>query len=758
MKREVQRSEPVGKTWTATCCLLLVLFGLVPNLRAEEKFHNALSLQGFTGILNTPNAEVTEEGKGYFLYSRQQEPKWRRVIDHEDNYILSLGLFPYIEASARFMEAPRKTSRYISDLSGNFKAQVPFIPRDGWLPQIAFGVQDVTGGQNSRDNAQKLKTWYGVATKDLWFLRMSAGYGAGPDRMEGLFGGVEAKAVDWLYVLGEYDTKETNVGLRLVTPDLFGYPVNLQVTVKTSLDYKPERPEFAFGLQFPLGFNRNNTTPVPKPVPPEPAATASAVTAEGAAALPPSNDRPLPKEGAQPTAPGTADVLHMVRSDLVAKGFQNVLVGRKGSELLVVEYENNLYNHNELDGLGVVLGTVLKDATKDFSAFRLVMKKKGIRVLQITAPSADLRAFMEDAAKADALRDSLRITPDCSDDGEVVYEAGDGNASWLTSSLVLYPGLKTYLGTEISSLDYLISIKPELFINTWKGAVIDARGDIPVLWSSNFDNGKAFHKDRNDSQLDRLMLFQALKITPTVMGNVGAGMVVHNLYGTLNELMWTPGSGDHRFRALQMYGEGTGGTTQKEAYVGTYRYFYAPLDTYIEGAAGKFFTQDKGVSVELRRFFGDTAVTLYYKNGTATDGRNHQAGGIQFELPLTPRRDMKPGRVQLRGTEDFSYAQETEIARKGNLNYLGTSIGVKPEPAYNLSRVFYNRDRLSDGYIREHLLRLRDAWLEYGVKAEDGKAGRTEMPKTRMSDDRKFGVWEDGRSEHGNVGKWEDVR
>ena len=54
------------------------------------EFHNALSLQGFTGLLNTPNAEVTDEGKVYLLYSNQQESQWRRNRESEKSYMFSL--------------------------------------------------------------------------------------------------------------------------------------------------------------------------------------------------------------------------------------------------------------------------------------------------------------------------------------------------------------------------------------------------------------------------------------------------------------------------------------------------------------------------------------------------------------------------------------------------------------------------------------------------------------------------------------------
>jgi hypothetical protein len=205
------------------------------------------------------------------------------------------------------------------------------------------------------------------------------------------------------------------------------------------------------------------------------------------------------------------------------------------------------------------------------------------------------------------------------------------------------------------------------------------------------------------------MLFQALKPAPGLMAIIGAGMVVKDSYGTLNEATWLSEKGEHRIRIMQLYAEEKG-NGKREVYLGGYRYYYSPLDTYLEGTAGKFWTQDTGALFELKRFFGDTAVTIFYKNSVTTDGKNHQAGGIQFSLPLTPRRDMQPYPVQIRGSEEWSYAQETGLFKS---NYLGTPTGIKPEPPFNIGRVFYDRDRLSEAYIRRHLLRLRDAYQRY---------------------------------------------
>ena len=164
---------------------------------------------------------------------------------------------------------------------------------------------------------------------------------------------------------------------------------------------------------------------------------------------------------------------------LVAEGFENVRVGTRGGSLLVVEYENNRYNHNELDGLGVVLGTVVDSVPAGFETLRLVMKKQDIRVLQLTAPLDAFKAFLRDPETYATLNEKLKITADTGDDDGVSFVSGPANPSWLNSSLVLYPGLKTFIGTEVGTFDYLLSAKLDYFLNVWKGAVLNARADIP---------------------------------------------------------------------------------------------------------------------------------------------------------------------------------------------------------------------------------------------------------------------------------------
>jgi len=702
------------RSLSKTVALLLLIF---MNAAAGYggDFHNALSLQGFTGLLNTPNAAVTNEGKAYLLFSNQKEDRLRDLIPRQEAYMFSVGLLSFAEIGGRLTDL----SDITHDLSANFKIKVPFIPKESYFPQIAFGIQDVGSG------ARFFQTNYVVASEELWRFRFSLGYGKGPDRMKGTFGGVELKACDWLYLLAENDTKENNLGLRLVTPKVFGWPVNVQMTAKTSLDYQTSHPEIGIGLQFPLGSDRHNRKPRPEKAvgiasevkQSHKTANVKEIAAEHPRLAMTGNESLKGIESAAIPASATDNVkeskavLPALRKKLAAAGFENVRVGTDpAAAILVVEFENSRYNHNELDGLGVVLNTVVDTVPPTFEILQLITRKKGIRMLQLNAPLAAFREFLYDPDKEAQLDAHLAISSQVVVDDRVSFIDGTVNPSWLKSEVVLFPALKTFVGTEGGMFDYLLSLKPDYYLNLWKGAIVNARWDFPIDWSDNFDDGQIFRNSRKDKQFERLAFFQAFKVTPDLMLNVGGGTILKDINGTINELMWTPGSGHHRFELKYAYlssSEKEAAYQHNRVYVGAYRYYYSPLDLYMEVTAGQFLDQDRGFTVELKRFFGDTAFSIYYKNSETETKEHVQVAGVQIALPLTPRRDMKPYLLRVRGSDEWGYAQETKIVSVAGTNFLNTSIGVNPQVAYNLERVFYNRDRLTEDYIRKHLLRLR---------------------------------------------------
>jgi hypothetical protein len=675
--------------------LLIVLTVSTRGGAAEpQQLHNGLSLQGFTGILNTPSAHVTEEGWLYALYSNQEESKWRKRTRFQDNYLFSVGMFSFVELGGRFLESPGAGR----DLSGNLKVtSAPLTREYPLIPVIAAGLQDIGGG------ARLLQTRYLVVSEDIWRFRLSAGYGSGPDRMKGVFAGGEFKAHDWAYLLADYDTRETNVGARVVLPQFWKVPLSFTATAKTSLNYRPGNFEVAVGLTLPLDFKvRSRESGVRSQEP-------------GVRSQEP---------GVRSQEPGVRSPKSKIASDLrdalVGESFLNVRVGTQ-DRTLVVEYENSIFNQNELDALGLVAGLAGEAAGDGLDTLRMVIKRRNIRMATVSMPLEQLRLFLERPEGAGNLRDNLIVNFYTEESGGVTFAAGEGNSGMFNTSISLSPGLTTFVGTEVGVFDYLLSLKPELTTTLWKGGAVNARWDLPVSWSDNLEDGKAYRSSRQPAQLERLMLFQAWKPLPFVMLNLGGGMVVHDRYGMLNEAVWSPEDGQHRFRVLQ--GWNRDGTTRRQSdlLLGTYRYYYSPLDVSLEGSVGKFWAEDKGFSLELKRFWEDTAVSVYYKDTKGTDNKSWQSVGIQFSFPLTPRRDMKPiAKIQLRGSEEWSYAQETTLKNnnvnspRGTLNYLAPyPLAVNPQPSTSLGRTYFNRDRLSEAYIRQHLERLREAWLKY---------------------------------------------
>lgn len=742
-----------------TMLISVMLVMPVTSANAGE-FPNALSLQGFTGIMNIPTANVQKEGTMAFWYAKQRDHLY--PYEHEDNYLFSVGMFSLLEAGGRV--AVGKTPSQNNDLSAQFKVTTaPFTPKGySWLPSLAVGVQDIGLGTAGRF----YRSTYLVATEEINRFRFSLGYGFGPDRMDGIFGGAEIKAFDWLYLLGEYDTKDTNVGVRVVSPDLFGYPVNLQSTLKSSVNKNPGTIDFTVGIQFSLGKDwqraaRNSIVPtgtgesvrdpgtktigdsaasvavspvmgtgpkdtavVPRDVvsddrlPVKAGAevvTASSSSPGGSENLPVKAGQGVTPAGVAAVALSRTEELLALRNLLVADGFMNVRVGANGNDLLVVEYENARYNQSQLDGMGVVLGMVVDSAPQDFKTVRLVLKVQDLPIIQVSAPASTLRMFFREAGRNETFSDLVEVSYAIADNRDVTYVAEASFATWFRSRLVLAPRLKTFVATEVSSLDYLLSFAPALYVDLWKGAVLNASATIPFAWSKGFDDGQPFRNSRTDAQFESVMLSQAIAIKPFpgVMLSLGGGMIQHDTYGDLFEAYWYSKEGNHRLGFQQGFGKDNVYNFNRTAYLGSYRYTYTPLDTSLTLTGGSFWDNDTGVRADLSRFFGDTSFSVYYKYSRTTNNQNYQIGGVQISFPLTLRQGMKPYPVQVKGPDEWSYHLETVTHGPTAANTVGVAIGATPPAAENIPKDYYDRDRLTPDYVKTHLLRVRDAYVRY---------------------------------------------
>jgi len=145
------------------------LFIVSSALLVADNFQTSLSSQGFTGLINTPNAQVIKEGNAVFQFNNQFDNHSRgynytKPYKSSENYITGIGFLSSTEIVARLVE-----SLGARDLAANLKFQIPYHYK--YLPDMAIGIQDIGGEDNHYDNT------YIVADKEIGFIRASLGYG-----------------------------------------------------------------------------------------------------------------------------------------------------------------------------------------------------------------------------------------------------------------------------------------------------------------------------------------------------------------------------------------------------------------------------------------------------------------------------------------------------------------------------------------------------------------------------------------------------
>ncbi|WMO14768.1 YjbH domain-containing protein [Pseudoalteromonas piscicida] len=116
---------------------------------ASEHLDSFQSFAGYTGLFNTPTAEVLEKGHVNFGYNNQLDLRGKKFVDGH-NYAFSAGLFDGLEVGG-FIAAEtmhdnifREEGRgQLRDLSFNIKYQLPFVPKE-WF-NLAIGAKDLGG-------------------------------------------------------------------------------------------------------------------------------------------------------------------------------------------------------------------------------------------------------------------------------------------------------------------------------------------------------------------------------------------------------------------------------------------------------------------------------------------------------------------------------------------------------------------------------------------------------------------------------------
>ncbi len=698
----------------------MVLAGGCSSAMAGE-FQHSLAQEPYTGLLKTPNAQVADYGLAQFDFSNPIERSSGYIDGY--NYMATAGLFPGLEVTGRIATQEHDSNCFtegcgIRDLSASAKYQLPFIPKE-WF-DVAIGARDMGGAANN------FRAYYGVLSKQWQQLRFTAGAGTSESalgQLDGPFGGVEWQPLDWLQFLAEYDANSVNVGARLFTPQQWS-PNGWQAYTSVQVYQQEDRAErdywFGVGIKMPMWLGskppvaasqQNRVTPEEIADANQRLATVSQETAIAPAPVASSYVTSAATASVVPVTPVNQPVIadsQPLVAQLQQAGFESIQAAVIDNQL-VVALENNRYNWNELDALGVALGLMADYAPAQTGELQLILLNQKLPVLSVSTTRSCAQAYLQQTGHCDNRTTFFDVsTRDLNKQfAKLKAQPETSNASF-RPRLIVAPAIRSNIATEYGVVDYSLALSSNLQLPLWQGAMFDTRHFAPLSESDDYEDGAIWGNSRYESEFDRVLVHQAFRLPADLFTKFSAGRIMSDYEGVQNETRWESAQGAHRFKLETARFTNDERDHTATPVLGSYRYYHADWDWAGELTVGEFWEGDKGYKLVSKHWFGDTEIRLFLRD------TREQIAGIEFAIPLTLRQDMKPTRIgQIRGAEQFAYGIETLVGK--DHNRLTSGIGITPGLTHNVDQVYFNRDRLSPAYVESHLNRLREAYQKYVV-------------------------------------------
>jgi len=660
------------------CIFYGVALSLMGTLHAQSIHNAAISFQGYTGLINIPNAQILEEGVFVFSYNNQFDEHLRgydtarQRVESED-YQFGIGLFPHFEMQGRLKEQPG----YVRDLSANFKYQLPHF----WhlSPDIALGVQDLGSAANNYEN------YYIVADKDWGPVRVSLGYGyshtaAKAQRMDGLFGGIEAWVSPSFSLMGEYDGKDTHAGIRYESEKFWYNRVKFLIAAVENLSTHNSSFQYSLRLYPYVVDQKSNSVSL-------------------------AHSLYYIRSGKEKKPLGTYGYQGLLQT-LEGAGLLDVVIStREAGRVVIIAYENSVFRRNEIDAVSHIVKASQLLQPRPHNII-LLSKKSGIVVkawsvtFNDTHASVSQRYFVTDASLTSR--------------GEVVA-AGEKHNRWKTH-IELSWLLKTMVGTEVGVFDYQLLLGATGKWNLWEGVDFTVRYDIPLSYSSEFDSSKlgVFSYLYNKGGINSTMLHctYAFETTPLVT-TMSAGLYQYEYLGVANQLTYL--KPDYTVALKMGYFEHQGTyehpdkQEDKKFALAKFTYKYEPLSTHLSFQAGRYWNQDNGFDIELRRYFGDISVSLKYLYSTQNNSyswaeSSNKYVGLYMEIPLDFRHSKTDWKeLQIEGDRAWEHGLRSTVSRDDGTNTITPGSGVEPRFDIEHYRDMFNRDRVNPAYLNSYL-------------------------------------------------------
>jgi hypothetical protein len=278
------------------------------------------------------------------------------------------------------------------------------------------------------------------------------------------------------------------------------------------------------------------------------------------------------------------------------------------------------------------------------------------------------------------------------------------NSSLFKTRIELSPGLKTYVGTEYGLFDYLLSLRTYVKWNLYKGVDLDLLYDTPLLWSDDLDRQSGRYRSANrGSELQSLMLNNTDSLG-ALFNTLSFGRYQSDYLGAMDQVYYRYGRHKAKLKLGYFENQKIDGDTRKVA-LASYSYTFPGKDLFLEATGGRFWANDLGYSLEVKRFFGDTLIGFFF-----IDSEHDNFAGISVEIPLTFRKVGNYRYVQLKGKKDVRYSLRSTVMREDDTNTINNNAGIVPVMQSDIENDFFDRDRLNQPYLEQHLYRIKDAY------------------------------------------------
>ena len=623
------------------------------------------SYQGFRGVVNTPNSEVMHEGEFEFLYTNQVENFYSytnfdyiRDTKGQDNFFLNMGVLPNLDLSLRYSQG--RDDYYLRDRIISLKYKIPFIPSNFF--DVAIGIQDIGGG------AQHLKSQYMVISKEFNSFRTTLGYARGESlgALDDTFGSIEYQPYSWLHIAGEYDTNEYNGVIKSNYQTQIGkQKINLGLMAKSSLDYN----DVYWGAYLNIPFNDVNL-------------------------------------------PMKMDMKKSTDSLFNLANLSNISSVIK-DDTLWFEYENSLYSGNEVDALGMVLGTLA--TTTKASNIVVTIKKSNIAQYSIKVKAEEYREFLK---SGDYSVNLLTFTTSLN-----LKESKVNSLDRFKPLLTIQPDFIVVDGSEYAHVDYTVALQAVLSMRLAKGTTISGQYNIPLAISDNFKDGGIFdyrNRNKTSADIDQLLLSQffQIDIPSHWMNLIQVGRFDNELDGVSFESGISDISGKHLLLLKLAYLEDGLGLHDMDRYYGehreekllSYRYYMDSLNSNIKMTAGEFLYGDEGVKFGFRRYFSDISVEFdiaYTKHDYK--GTNY-IGKLALSIPFGGQKRIKTEYFDI-AEGDIKYTRRKTLVAKHNASYAQPHHLKEIDNGFTLENYYLDNDHFHPAYIEINYNRLRNIFL-----------------------------------------------